>query len=460
MHLAPIPFRPTPFLVIPPAILVIDRLTWDAAPGCGVALAQLAVGGLLLARHPHLRHSLAGLGALTALLFCAFAGVWEQGVLPVLLGMLVLLVLAICGRCGTVPDALAVAERAVTGVFGLLARPFVDARVARRWRQRRGVRAWRILGWGVPLLFGSLFAGLFLAANPVFAERLQAVWAWVGDLLTVPDPLRILAWWAIGGGVWWLLRNRWRGGSAAVAIPAPARDRGQLVRRSLVVFHGLFLLQNGCDFLYLWGGLHLPPGMSYADYAHRGAYPLVATALLAAAFILAWFRPGSPVQGDPWCRRLVLAWVGQNLILLVSALWRLHLYVDAFGLSRWRVAAAVWMILVGIGLALIAWRIRTDRANRWLVNANLAALGAVLGLLAWLDIDGLIVTHNLAHRGPAFDLPYLESLGSAALPGLRSLAADGDPAAQAAVARLEARLRADLGDWRSWTVRRAAWSGQ
>ena len=50
-------------------------------------------------------------------------------------------------------------------------------------------------------------------------------------------------------------------------------------------------MQTGLDLAYLWGGLALPDGMSHAEYAHRGAYPLVVTALLAAGFVLIAMRP-------------------------------------------------------------------------------------------------------------------------------------------------------------------------
>ena len=56
--------------------------------------------------------------------------------------------------------------------------------------------------------------------------------------------------------------------------------------RSLILFNALFAVQTVLDLIYLWGGASLPDGMSHAEYAHRGAYPLVATALLAAAFVL------------------------------------------------------------------------------------------------------------------------------------------------------------------------------
>ena len=70
--------------------------------------------------------------------------------------------------------------------------------------------------------------------------------------------------------------------------------------RSLILFNALFALQTGLDLAYLWGGANLPDGMSHAEYAHRGAYPLIATALLAAGFVLIAMRPewaGASIPG-------------------------------------------------------------------------------------------------------------------------------------------------------------------
>ena len=63
--------------------------------------------------------------------------------------------------------------------------------------------------------------------------------------------------------------------------------------RSLVLFNLLFAVQTVMDVHYLWRGAALPDGMTYATYAHRGAYPLIVTALLAAGFVLVAMRPAA-----------------------------------------------------------------------------------------------------------------------------------------------------------------------
>ena len=70
------------------------------------------------------------------------------------------------------------------------------------------------------------------------------------------------------------------------------------VANALVCFNLILGVQTVMDGLYLWTGASLPPGMALASYAHRGAYPLLATALLAEAFALSLAKPDWPYLCD------------------------------------------------------------------------------------------------------------------------------------------------------------------
>jgi len=249
-------------------------------------------------------------------------------------------------------------------------------------------------------------------------------------------------------------------------LPLLARSpEGQpaLVRRCLGVFNVLFALETVTDLIYLWGGCALPEGMTYAAYAHRGAYPLVATALLSAGLTLYFFPPGRRAERDPLARALVLGWLAQNVLLTASAVWRLHLYVDIYTLTRLRVAAFVWMGLVGFGLLAIGWRIARGRDNRWLLDVNALALITVLLGCAWWPMDGYIARHNVQFcreaQGPGrpLDIAYLQHLGPEAIPALRAYARlSGGRSAEAvrAADQLAVELRQALLNPRAWTLRR------
>ena len=214
--------------------------------------------------------------------------------------------------------------------------------------------------------------------------------------------------------------------------------------------------------------------MSHAAYAHRGAYPLVVTALLAAAFVLVAMRPEGSGARDPRIRPLILVWVAQNIMLVLSAMLRLDLYVGAYSLTELRVAAFVWMLLVMTGLLLILVQILSRKGIGWLVAANALALAVTLYAYSAVDTAVVIANFNFRHSyemrgdGPPIDIAYLRSLGPGVIPAIDRyvprIVAAGRTAAYSRWNRdgrvvvywrddLAGRhLRAQAG-WRSWSFR-------
>jgi hypothetical protein len=128
-----------------------------------------------------------------------------------------------------------------------------------------------------------------------------------------------------------------------------------------------------------------------------------------------------------------------------------------------RVAAFVWMGLVGFGLLAIGWRIARGRDNRWLLDVNAVALITVLLGCAWWSMDGYIAQHNVKFcqeaggPGRRLDIIYLQHLGPEAIPALRAYAQlpEGRRAdARRAADQLTEKLRQELVNPRAWTVRR------
>ena len=459
-----------------------DWLFYRHPLGCNVGLFAAFLLAVLLVRDPGATERPAGFLLSLALAGLAVALVIDVGVIAVLLTLAGLPLLTMTARGGWTWRFWAwVARWGKLAVIGWL-QLFRDARLWRRWRRhaRVGGRArgptW-VDRWFPPIMLTLLFVGLFAIANPVIAQWCDRFGGWLGDLLRCfPDlgPARIFLWLVTAFATWALYRLHYPPAPPPVPAPdepltvslGPSRFPGFLVR-SLVLFNAVFLVQNLLDLSFLWRDTPLPAGLTHAEYAHRGAYPLVATALLAALFVLVTFsqRHGRAPEMQ-WPRRLVYLWLAQNVILTAGAMRRLDLYVEAFTLTRLRVAAAVWMLLVAIGLGLIVWRLWRHRDNWWLVRANVLVLVGVLYVGTFVDCDGLIAAYNVRHcaevrgSGPDIDLRYLSHLGPEALPALLWLAdqlRDG-PVADACrqrAANLRARLAEPLADWRGWTWQRA-----
>ncbi|QFT58564.1 hypothetical protein FIU94_06950 [Sulfitobacter sp. THAF37] len=426
-----------------------DALVWQVTPGLSLAVfgAAMVLAAVVTARRLHPKR----LGVVVAGSLLSFLPLVElvqplSLAIAVLGGSVVLAVVAgLQGR--DIPRAAlrlwpVGMEQTVEDGARALGRP--NTHLVSGWA-RQAIRRWL-----VPVLLGAVFMLLLLMANPI-ADR------WVADVAawdpTLPQAERAGFWLCLLPLVWTALRlsaMRERLAAAPARRHAGPRQEGLInpasTVRALVLFNGVFLVQTMLDAIYLYGGVGLPRGITYAEYAHRGAYPLVVTGLLAGGFALLTRRW---VQGDTLLRGLLLAWVAQNVALVVSSLVRLDLYVGVYGLTHLRLAAAIWMGMTAVGLALIFWQVCAGRNNLWLMLRGGGLSVAVVYGCAFFSFDAAIARYNLTHP-VAQDRAYLCGLGAAARPVI----------AAAEVAR---RHRICPGghrisvprDWREWGFRTA-----
>ncbi len=313
---------------------------------------------------------------------------------------------------------------AVFGVVSLVG-PWLDllklGRLAKVRKRGNSLRGWLPL-LPLPLIGGAVFLALFASANPVIGSAVNSIGM---PSLGIDTVLRPLFWGILFTVIWSTLRPR------RVRLPFPD-DRADLdfalpgvstgsVTLALVTFNVLFAIENGLDVAFLWSDAPLPKGVTLASYAHQGAYPLIATALLAGLFVLVALRPGSATAKGPAVRRLVALWVAQNVFLVASSMLRTLDYIAAYSLTVLRIAALIWMALVAVGLVLILWRMLRSKSGAWLINANAAAAGLVLFGCTIVDLGSVAATWNVRHAheaggtGQPLDLCYLNRLGSSAL---------------------------------------------
>jgi hypothetical protein len=371
-------------------------------------------------------------------------------------------------------------------------RLFRDNGVAMRWLVRRGLSptlARGVAAWIIPAILASVFVAIFAVANPIISDWLSHLSTWIARLIDrlpeLLDGARIAFWLVFATFAWSILRSRTsrrRAPTRAFAPPPPLPGFEHLeginiprhntlglpaamVVRCLILFNLVFFVENVLDARYLFFA-ELPAGVSYTEYVHRGAYPLVAAALLAGAFVLVTFNPSSDTERSPWARRLVYLWITQTVFLTFTAAWRLVRYVAMSELTRLRMASAIWFGLVAIGLIYIIWRIVRGRDNRWLLNVNAVTAFGVLYACCFINFDGMITTFNARHcadvggGGSVFSVDYAQHLGTPALTAIDSVKSHIPPSdprralAERASRELHAQLDSDLSDWHAWTWRR------
>ncbi|MCL3861400.1 DUF4173 domain-containing protein [Actinotalea sp. K2] len=172
-------------------------------------------------------------------------------------------------------------------------------------------------------------------------------------------------------------------------------------------------------------------GLTYAQYARQGFAQLVAaTALTLVVVAVAARRAPRETARDRLVTRAALGVLCvATLGVVVSALHRMSLYVDAFGLTRLRVSAVLAEIVLGLVLVLVLvagvrWR------GGWLPRAVVHVAAAALLGLAVANPDAMIVRYNVAadpgadagsRTAAALDVTYLQGLSADAVPTMAEL---------------------------------------
>ncbi|PTQ08602.1 hypothetical protein CLG96_15565 [Sphingomonas oleivorans] len=456
-------------IVIAAALVIIaDLLFFDHPWGWTIGLFALLWAATLPVTAPAVRRNGQARVALAAA--CVFALILVDD--PSLLGwslFWIALALAALLPRRRFDDAWRWTLRLIMHAFASVIGPIND--LSRLSRVRRAAAHFELRSvsamLALPLLGGGVFIALFASANPLIGNALSAIR--LPSLGEYPL-LRILFWIFALISVWAVLRprrfaTRIKGGRIDPDMLLPTVPVASITL-SLIVFNLIFAVQNGLDLLFLWSGAPLPEGVTLADYAHRGAYSLIATALLAGLFVLVTLRPGSETAQLPLLRRLVVLWVAQNILLVASSILRTLDYIGAYSLTILRISALAWMLLVAIGLVLICVRMLKGSSAAWLINANALAAALLLALASIVDLGTISAAWNVRHAreaggsGAALDLCYLRRLGPSALVSLVWL--EGRVQEQHFRDRLiwvrEQLLRqaeADQADWHRWTWRSA-----
>jgi len=318
-------------------------------------------------------------------------------------------------------------------------------------------------GWFLPIFLSLVFLYLFARANPIMMDWLDNID--IKILFSVLSFWRVVFWVIVASLVVLVIRPRLKlsGCKNKGSVSVKSNDIRDFARwvftkdavlRSLVIFNLMFALQTFMDVNYLWAEGALPEGVSYAQYAHKGAYPLIVTALLAALFALVTQSAKEEISGSKIISGLMYLWIGQNVFLVFSAIYRTSLYVEIYALTYMRVAAFIWMGLVACGLIWIILRGALGKSNRWLINANVLTLLTVLYITSFVNVGGVIAHYNVAHskevsgKGVALDVTYLREMGTVAIPALQKY--DAQAGTQWS-APFQQRLKRNMVDWRHWT---------
>ncbi|MER5889920.1 DUF4173 domain-containing protein [Streptomyces sp. NPDC001941] len=303
------------------------------------------------------------------------------------------------------------------------------------------------------VVFGALFAG----ADAAFADLVGTL---VPDVSMAESPLRVLL--ALLGllGAVAAARTaaaplRW---DRVVAKPGRARSRLEWAL-PLIVLNLLFAAFNAVQLTVLFGGYDKvlsETGLTYAEYARQGFWQLLTATLLTLAVIALALRwaPRSDARDRTLVRTVLGVLCALTLVVVASALRRMDLYVDAYGLTRLRISVTVMELWLGLVLVLIM--AAGAFGARWLPRAVAASAAVTVLAFGLASPDALVAESNVRRfqETGKIDTDYLDGLSADAVPALDALP---EPQRSCALRQIAVDLRGDGGPWyaTSWGQARA-----
>jgi len=305
----------------------------------------------------------------------------------------------------------------------------------------------------IPFLL--LFGALFMSADRVFAEI-------VTGLIPEANLERFLSHLFLIGLLTWLASGYLSGFVVGTRVRdrlAPLWSRPSLgiveTGTALALVDLLFAVFVLVQLRYLFGGsalVEVTPGLTYAEYAREGFAQIVVAAglvlplLLGCEWLLRRVRPRDErvFRGLGGIQLFLLA------VVIASALQRVRVYQEAYGLTESRFYGAaflVWLLVLSGWFAATILRGRRDR----FAPVALVSGVVLVGILLLLNPDERIARANLEHGGEV-DVEYLASLSADAVPFLLETLPGLAPELRCT---LEAELRRRWvpdgpGDWRNW----------
>ena len=336
-------------------------------------------------------------------------------------------------------------SRLLPSLFRFLPRPFLSLLRPSPGRRGRSLLLGLLLALPLLLIAGSLLA----AADAVFRGLFTDLEQWLETL-------------SLGRAAWVALRTLFVGLCGfsllyGLTQPLPP-SRERKLRPGLpllswnvilVLLDAVYLLFVVIQFAVLFGGSETAAIRGgYAEYARSGFFQLAAVALLNLGLLLRARQEWPDQKSLRISGSLLLACTA---VILVSALWRMSLYIDSFGLSVLRAVTLWGMAMIGLALALTGVKL-------WRPRFSIYKPLLIIVLVSWLafnysGVDRWVSQWNvdryLSGELAQVDVDYLSrNLSPAARPALTDLAEQGHGKAQRALRELDdCRDQLTWADW-------------
>ncbi len=226
---------------------------------------------------------------------------------------------------------------------------------------------------------------------------------------------------------------RYKSGKGSVKIPDIAGKLDHVIAYTVlsivnaVYFFFLFVQFN---YMFLAFRGELPGGFIYSDYARRGFFELVAIAAINLGILTVFYlftaRKENKLSKVLKTYLLTLSFI--TVVIIASAISKMVMYMQVFGLTQLRVYTSWFMVLIGVLFMLAIVKIISRKFNA--VKIICIFFTGWFLALNFAGIDAMIVKYNIAKseqdKSVSLDVNMFGSLSDSMVPEAIGLLDNGD----------------------------------
>lgn len=250
--------------------------------------------------------------------------------------------------------------------------------------KRRAVRAGLFIG----VMLALVVVPLLISADAAIRAVLEEVFR---DIRLGPTVLRIIFALVIAALFYSFIFHQAYEQKPHRAEPYEKRFNGAGVAAAMGVLLGIYAIFAAFQFTYLTGLAGLPAELTYSEYAVQGFSELcfVAAINLAAFALCVTFTPDGKSL-----RALMLALLAATVMLLASAMARLVMYIDVYGLTIYRILPFWFMLFLFVLIGLCGAKLYVPKLK--LLRLAAGTFAAFYFALSLLNLDAIVAKSVLA----------------------------------------------------------------
>lgn len=176
----------------------------------------------------------------------------------------------------------------------------------------------------------------------------------------------------------------------------------------------LYLIFCVIQVVYLFmGGLELPAGITYAEYARKGFFQLLAVCLINLVTVLVFKKY---IRENRVLNALLLVITACTYIMVASSAYRMILYIGAYGMTFLRLFVLVALLTIAVLLAGVIIKIIRPEFNFF--KMGVAVISVIYICFAFSHADYFIAAYNVSDERnfEEVDMEYLSELSADAAP--------------------------------------------